>query len=90
MDILAVLNSLEAVFWMTIGVIVWMNSRTSIQHRKLGRFAAVWFVLFGISDIFEVYSGAWWRPWPLLVLKASCLVMLIACGLVYRLSSRRR
>lgn len=87
MDALAVFNSLEALFWMTVGFIVWQKSRDSQQHRRLGRIAANWFVLFGISDVFEVYTGAWWRPLPLLIFKAMCVIVLITCGILYRRTS---
>jgi hypothetical protein len=84
MDALAIFNSLEAVFWMTVGVFVWRKSRFSPSHRRLGWIAANWFVLFGISDVFEVYTGAWWRPLPLLIFKGICVIVLITCGIVYR------
>ena len=90
MDALAIFNSLEAVFWMTVGVVVWRKSRLNDQHRKLGRIAANWFVLFGISDIFEVYTGAWWRPLPLLIFKGMCVIVLITCAVLYRKTSQPR
>lgn len=83
MDALAVFNSVEAIFWITVGFIVWRRSLGSV-HQRLGRIAAAWFGLFGLSDIWEVFSGAWWRPWPLFALKAICVVTLVICGLMYR------
>ena len=84
MDALAIFNSFEAVFWIAIGAIVFQRSRRSHNRRKLGFVASFWFFLFGISDIFEVFSGAWWRPRSLLVLKAICVTALITCGVIYR------
>jgi hypothetical protein len=84
MDGLAIFNSLEAVFWMIVGVLVFRKSRLSGRYRRLGSIASVWFVLFGFSDVWEVFSGAWWRPWPLFALKASCIAALVVCGFVYR------
>ena len=88
MDALALFNSVEAVFWITIGMMVWMRTRVSVRFQRLGRKASIWFVLFGISDIFEVFTGAWYRPLSLLLLKAACIVALIACGFAYRKRSR--
>ena len=88
MDALAIFNSFEAVFWISVGSVVWTKSQQTGRHRQLGRIATLWFILFGISDIFEVFSGAWWRPWPLLVLKAACVIALVTCGIVYRQTSR--
>jgi hypothetical protein len=84
MDALAIFNCFEATFWMSIGAIVFRNSRFNLRRRKLGFIAAFWFVLFGISDIFEVFTGAWWRPWPLFALKAASVVALVTCGVIYR------
>ena len=84
MDALAIFNSLEAAFWITIGVVVYRRSRLSDRNQRLGRITAAWFVLFGISDIFEAYTGAWYRPWPLLVFKRACIVALVTSGIVYR------
>jgi hypothetical protein len=40
----------------------------------------MWLVLFGISDLIEIFTGAWWRPWPLLMLKGCCLAGFLWCG----------
>ncbi len=89
MDALTIFNCFEAVFWMTIGFAVFQKSRVASRHDRLGRIAAFWFVLFGVSDIFEVFTGAWYRPWPLLLFKAVCVVALIICGTFYRTSRRK-
>ena len=89
MDALAIFNSFEAVFWMAIGVWVFRKSRFSHERQRLGLIASVWFVLFGISDIFEVFTGAWWRPWSLLLFKATCVTALITCGMISRKMMRQ-
>jgi len=83
MDALAVFNSFEATFWIMVGLVVWRRSR-GMRHQRLGSIAATWFVLFGLSDVWEVFTGAWWQPWPLFVLKATCVIALVTCGLIYR------
>lgn len=42
--------------------------------------AAAAFALFAVSDWIEISTGAWWRPWWLLVMKGTCI--LTVCGLV--------
>ena len=84
MNGLAIFNFGEATFWIIVGAIVFGKSRLHIQHRNLGRITAIWFVLFGVSDIGEAFSGAWYRPWPLLAFKAICVVALVTCGIIYR------
>ena len=84
MDALAIFNSLEAVLWVTIGITVFRRTRGHGRYQRLGLIASIWFILFGVSDVFEVFSGAWWRPWPLLALKVMCVIALIGCGITYR------
>jgi hypothetical protein len=84
MDALQIFNSLEAVWWMLVGAVVFRKSRkAAAPRRRLGFASAVWFVLFGISDVAEVFTGAWWRPLWLLVWKATCLVALAVCGVMH-------
>lgn len=93
MDGLAIFNSVEAVFWMTVGCVVFWKSREHFEPPlllglRLSTITSFWFVLFGISDIFEVFTGAWYRPTSLLVFKAVCIVALVACGITYALTRR--
>jgi hypothetical protein len=88
-DALSLYNSLEAIFWMSPGGLVFWKSRSNPRHRPLGLVAAGWFVLFGASDVWEVFTGAWWRPWPLLLLKGICVISLIFCAVIYRNTLRQ-
>lgn len=90
MDALAIFNSLEALFWIVTGAVVAYRSRNDRRDLRIGSVAALWFLLFGISDVWEVFTGAWWRPWPLLLLKGICVTGLITCALIYRRISTRR
>jgi len=38
---------------------------------------ALLFLLFGFSDIVEVYTGAWWSPWWLFVWKILNIIALL-------------
>lgn len=32
------------------------------------------FAVFGVSDLIESETGAWWRPWWLFGMKAACVL----------------
>ncbi len=71
-----VFNQFEAGFWFLIAVLLLL-----LYRRRLPR-PWVWllpltFAVFGVSDVIEVQTGAWWRPWWLLVVKASCIVVFL-------------
>ena len=74
------LNSVEALVWVTIGVLLLLSFKKLAANspKKDGVVLGILFVAFGASDVVEVYSGAWWRPWWLLIWKT-----LNATGLLY-------
>jgi hypothetical protein len=49
--------------------------------------AALLFLVFGISDFVEITTGGWYKPWWLLLWKASCLVGFVIVHTFFR---RRR
>lgn len=75
----AVGNYVEAALWIAIGLAFGVAAlvRRGI-HRRRCEEAAVVFLLFGLSDIVEVQTGAWWRPWWLLIWKAACVFAMLA------------
>jgi heme A synthase len=75
-------NSIEAVFWVVVGVIVFCRSRRESPAVRTVACAA--FVLFGVSDVIEIFTAAWYKPVGLLVFKAVCLTTLVACYVWYR------
>jgi len=76
-------NYVEAARWAGMGVVVWLKRRD-----RLGLAIAAALLAFGLSDIVETRTGAWYRPWWLLVLKLAC-VMTIAGSLVALLRRSR-
>ncbi|MDD2806271.1 MAG: hypothetical protein PHV33_12015 [Elusimicrobiales bacterium] len=74
------LNSLEAAVWISIGLLLLAGAKKAAVNSSRKDLVAlsVLFAAFGLSDVAEVYSGAWWRPWWLLLWKA-----LNAAGLLY-------
>jgi len=45
--------------------------------------AAVTFLLFGLSDIVEVQTGAWWHPWWLFLWKSLCVISMVSLLILY-------
>jgi hypothetical protein len=74
-------NAVEAAFWIGLAVLT-----AALGHRARGftprtQVATVIFLAaFGVSDIIEVYTGAWWQPPALLLFKAICLLGLVLCA----------
>ena len=69
-----IFNSFEIALWSTIGVALLITSRKApIKLKKLARLSACAFLAFAISDYIEIQTGAWWKPWWLLCLKAACI-----------------
>lgn len=68
-------NRVEAGLWIAvaIGCVVAMRLRPRVRGDLL--VAALAFALFGVSDLVETTTGAWWRPWWLLAWKAACVVV---------------
>jgi len=89
-DIPALFNLFEAALWGTISAVLvfkWIRSKPGARpfHWNL----AVAFALFGVSDLIEVQTGAWWRPWWLFVLKAGCALVFLRAFLIYRRGLRK-
>ncbi len=83
----SVFNYIESVFWIIISLILFLKTRGKIKVKPEVRYIAVIsFFLFGISDIIEVQSGAWWTPWWLLLLKFICILSFIFCFVQYKKS----
>ena len=82
-------NRVEALLWISIsiGCVI-----AAIRHRGVIRrdliFAFGVFGIFGASDFVEATTGAWWRPWWLLVWKGLSILALLV--LLVRYAHRRR
>jgi len=83
---LQIFNALEAVFWLSLAAlsgIVGHRARGFTRRRQIA--LTMFLAAFGVSDIWEVFAGSWWRPASLLILKAICLIGLtITAILIYR------
>lgn len=80
-------NYLEAILWLVIAAgfaVAALLGKSGIPGRLC--IAAISFAAFGVSDVVEVQTGAWWRPWWLFAWKAAC----VACFLVLYIDYVRR
>jgi hypothetical protein len=73
------LNFVEAAFWIVVAVIaVAIGARRPGRVRRRCFLLAATLIPFGLSDVVETGTGAWWRPWWLFVWKAACVAVLLA------------
>jgi hypothetical protein len=79
-------NYIEAGLWIVLG------SGAAAQAGDVRRdllILEVDLITFGVSDLVETRTGAWWRPWWLLAWKAACVGVMLAL-LANHLRRRRR
>jgi hypothetical protein len=78
-------NMIEAVFWILVAAVVYGRSDHKTGTRLgTGEWAAITFFWFGISDLIEVRTGAWYRPLGLLAMKGTCIAVLLILYLRHR------
>jgi hypothetical protein len=91
-DLHGTFNRCEAAFWFVISAVfagralILMTTRQS--RPTLESVLSLAFAAFGMSDLIEVSTGAWWRPWWLLLLKGVCVLTFAACYAVHRRRQR--
>ena len=84
-DITRLFNQIEAGVWLIIAIgFFFYCVKAKEEKRKIGIICCIAFFIFGISDIIESLTGAWWRPLWLLAIKTSCVFTFIYCYLKYR------
>ena len=82
-------NFFEGLFWIAASAYVIRKTVHGRIGPRPGAIGAALLFLFGISDFVEITTGAWWRPWWLLVWKGVCLFGLIGLYVAHRLEQRR-
>ncbi len=78
-------NHIEAGLWIVIGIAFAGYAIIQPRARRRASAAAIVFVLFGVSDIVEAQTGAWWRPWWLLCWKAVCILTMLILFLRHKM-----
>jgi hypothetical protein len=83
-------NLIEAIVWFVLAVVLLLHSLRAPKHtRPTLHILASAIVVFGVSDLVEMRTGAWWRPWWLFVWKAACVVVLFFGFLRYHRLTKR-
>ena len=73
-----VFNIGECFLWLLISIILLAKStRATSNVRSIFRVLSLAFFLFGVSDLIEAHTGAWWTPIWLLFLKGGCIVAFV-------------
>ena len=71
-------NLIEACVWFAIaGLVSWKAFTAPRVSRRILFLLATTMMVFGASDFVEMRTGAWWRPWWLLVWKVACVITLL-------------
>jgi hypothetical protein len=68
------LNRIEAGLWFVVALILLLALRRRLSSRLLA-LLVIALIAFGISDLVETRTGAWYRPWWLLLWKGVCVVI---------------
>lgn len=78
-DVPGTFNLVEAIWWMAVALIVG-TGRLNVPelHGWPKWLLVVALFLFGVSDLIEFRTGAWWRPVSLLALKTGCIAAFIS------------
>jgi hypothetical protein len=67
-------NCCEAALWFAIGTGLLIASIKGTQKKHYANIfqaGSATFLIFSLTDIIEAHSGAWWRPFWLLLIKAA-------------------
>ncbi|MFM7405696.1 MAG: hypothetical protein ACKO3K_03240 [Cuspidothrix sp.] len=58
-------NYIEAVLWglFAMSFLVYSYQHSMLIAKRKNKITAFIFLGFGISDLVEVQTGAWWQPW---------------------------
>ena len=78
MDIVLLYNYTEIFIWLAFSLVFWVPAFSrGEKHRWFCVIGGLAFMCASASELVEAYTGAWWRPWWLLVWKASFSVVFV-------------
>lgn len=69
-------NYVECGLWAGLGAVTLIKGKGSARLVLAGMLVA-----FGISDLVETRTGAWYRPWWLFAWKAICVLGILVVGI---------
>lgn len=84
MELKTIYNYIEIALWSIIGLCFLVKAFKKSQWQNLQIITAIAFILFGISDAIEIYTGSLWEPLWLFALKAGCVITFFAAFIAYR------
>ncbi|MGE0481025.1 MAG: hypothetical protein AB7Q17_11190 [Phycisphaerae bacterium] len=70
-------NRIEAAVWFAMSLVLAVAAIRRRGARRAAWSAAVVLAAFGVSDLVEARTGAWWRPGWLLLWKGVCVLILL-------------
>jgi hypothetical protein len=73
-DFSRLFNQGESVLWFAIAITLLVRPVPRLVGTSWKWLLPLCFVVFGISDVIEAQTGAWWHPWWLFVTKALCVL----------------
>ena len=82
-----IFNLAEAGLWFIIAALLLqarLSNKTEAKYKKNLLVCGCFFIAFGISDLIEAKTGAWWQPIELFILKAVCVFGFVGCYIKYR------
>lgn len=73
-------NAGEAVLWTSVSAAFLCRAILRIDaYRQLAFTTSLVFFLFGLTDVAEIVTRAWYRPWWLLVANVLCVIAIAIC-----------
>ncbi|MEI6535562.1 MAG: hypothetical protein WCN98_09505 [Verrucomicrobiaceae bacterium] len=94
MQLEIIFNQCEAALWFLVAaafaITALVKWRRSASVPAYHRHSIIAFALFGVSDVIESQTGAWWTPWWLFVLKSLCVLVFVYCFTAYRKALKAR
>lgn len=73
-------NVIEAAIWMAVATwLLYLALRTRSHLKMIFFVFSVTLFFFGVSDMIETQTGAWYRPLGLFLLKAVCVLFIAGC-----------
>ena len=82
-------NYAEAGLWLLVAGVS-LKAAIDRGHHRAGWLLFVTLIAFGLSDVVETTTGAWWRPWWLFVWKAACVaIIVVTVGRLWWVTRRR-
>ncbi|MBL9134011.1 MAG: hypothetical protein JNG86_22555 [Verrucomicrobiaceae bacterium] len=85
-DFSRLFNLCEAAWWFLVAVLLVVRPSDKLTRTSWRWPLPAAFAVFGVSDLIEAQTGAWWHPWWLFVIKAVCVL----CFLLAWIRLRKR